>query len=170
MRSGDSQQQYLRWYCTRRMKLKGRTRRSKAETSGCPEKPARRSVSTNPASRDHLRPPTSFCRSHTPKGGRLVSLWRANPPLPCGANTGEPPAEDMGCKAAAAVCGDSRERPALAAWRQAAQARRLRVGESRRRAAHTATVASLVSPQSLLSQGWRVLMRNAGSLRQSRCK
>ena len=52
----------------------------------------------------------------------LPSLCRAKAAPTMRDIIGEPPAKDMGCNPAAAGCGDSRERPALAAWRQAAQA------------------------------------------------
>ena len=55
----------------------------------------------------------------------LPSLCRAKAAPTMRVIIGEPPAKDMGCNPAAAGCGDSRERLALAAWRQAAQARRL---------------------------------------------
>ena len=54
----------LYWICTRGMRLKGRTRRRFPETSGCPEKPARRSVRIQKAG-DQRRPP----QHHATRGG-----------------------------------------------------------------------------------------------------
>ena len=83
----------------------------------------------------------------------LPSLCRAKAAPTMRVIIGEPPAKDMGCNPAAAGCGDSRERLALAAWRQAVQAsalagviRRAPAGQTVRRCHPGVSALPCISP------------------------